>query len=180
MLAKCLQPIYTHVILEVVNAPQHIRTIELEQRYSCSGFKFCKVATVREKSGKIILKPEKIFYWFRKILCHPDFWWFMPEKLSCRNSENCFTVKRSGIFFLFWCVATLFCPKWILLDHRWLKTRGLWGEIAIVNIVLHSLSTCRHTRSFPKLRNQMLKNVKSFWTFMPELKCSWINWILTS
>ena len=43
------------------------RPTELEQRFSCSGFKFCKVATFRGKSGKIG-KSQGVLYHVSKFL----------------------------------------------------------------------------------------------------------------
>lgn len=51
----------------------------------------------------------------------------MPELLSCMISENYLTVKSQG-YFLFWWVATLFCTKWILLDHRCPKRADSGGN----------------------------------------------------
>ena len=70
ILPKSLQPIYTHVILEVVNAPRHIRTVELEQRYPCYGFKFCKVSTFREMSWIIILRSLFLMIHARITIVH--------------------------------------------------------------------------------------------------------------
>jgi len=85
----------------------------------------------------------------------------ITEPMSIRTTELVPGFSFSGF------VQSGFC--WVTAD---LKRADSGVEITIINAVFHSVFICRHTRSYLMLGNQMLKNVKSSWIFMSELKIS--------